>query len=36
MHWLQFLAGLILGTFLGPWFMAMVTGKGKASSQSGY
>jgi uncharacterized membrane-anchored protein YhcB (DUF1043 family) len=36
MHWLQIIIGFVLGTFLGPWLMSMVTGKGKTGAQSGY
>lgn len=36
MHWGQIIIAFILGAFLGPWVLSMVTGKGKAAQQSGY
>lgn len=34
MHWGQAIIFFLLGTFVGPWLLAMVTGKGKQSASS--
>jgi hypothetical protein len=37
MRWGQAILFFILGSFFGPWLMALVTGKGKsAASSAGY
>lgn len=36
MHWGQIIIAFVLGAFLGPWVLSMVTGKGKQSSSTGY
>ena len=32
MRWGQVIIAFVLGAFLGPWLLSMVTGKGKAAS----